>query len=243
MTSGRSPLYELRNVRHAYGNRVVLDLPRLEIARGETLAILGPSGSGKTTLLRLLQFLEPPGGGEIYFDAERCEWPCPVARRRRVTTVFQRPLLLDRTVGENVRYGLRLRGRRNAGDEVAPLVDELGLTPLLGQRARLLSGGEAQRVALARALALQTEALLLDEPTANLDPANVEIIERVIRRQQAKAVTIVLVTHQAFQARRLATRTALLLEGRLVEIGETEAFFDSPRDERTRAFLRGEMVY
>jgi tungstate transport system ATP-binding protein len=141
-----------------------------------------------------------------------------------------------------VAYPLRLRGQPDVA-RVGSLIGELGLAPLARSPARLLSGGELQRVAIARAVASRPEVLLLDEPTANLDPANVGLIERLIRECSADGVTMVLVTHLFFQARRLADRTGLLLDGRLVEIGPTAALLDAPRDARTRAFLTGEMVY
>ena len=112
------------------------------------------------------------------------------------------------------------------------------------QRARTLSGGEAQRVALARAMLIQPDVLLLDEPTANLDPYNVGLIEEIIHKlNREQGTTMVLVTHNVFQARRLATRVALMLDGRLIEVSDVDIFFKYPRDPRTAAFVRGEMVY
>ena len=237
------PLYGLESIRHRYGSRVVLDIERLEVMRGETLAIIGPSGCGKSTFLRLLQFLERPSEGRLTFDGQPIDTNPPLALRRRVTTVFQRPVALDRPVRDNLAYGLSVRGARNYDDKIARLLDALALGPLADAPARTLSGGEIQRVAFGRALAFDPEVLLLDEPTANLDPYNVRIIEQLIRDQKAKGVTIVLATHQVFQARRLADRTALLLEGRIVEIARTVELLDSPRDPRTRAFLSGDMIY
>jgi tungstate transport system ATP-binding protein len=158
--------------------------------------------------------------------------------------VFQRPLLLDRSVWENVAYGLRLRGQRDAHLQIQEALEEVGLARVAKQRARTLSGGEAQRVALARAIVLQPEVLLLDEPTANLDPFNVGLIETIVRRiNEQHQATLVLVTHNVFQAKRLASRVAFLLEGKLIEVAETGRFFTSPSDPRTSAFVRGEMVY
>jgi tungstate transport system ATP-binding protein len=118
------------------------------------------------------------------------------------------------------------------------------LTELTRQRARTLSGGEAQRVSLARTMVLQPDVLLLDEPTANLDPYNVGLIEGIVRSlNQEQGTTLVLVTHNVFQARRLAHRVALLLEGKVVEVDDVHSFFESPRDPRVAAFARGEMVY
>jgi tungstate transport system ATP-binding protein len=219
---------------------------RLDIRRGEIFALVGPSGAGKSTLLRLLNFLEPPTTGCIRFlDAQfNPARSMPLKLSRRVTTVFQRPLLLNRSVWANVGYGLRLRGQRNSAHRVETALDQVGLRAMARQPARTLSGGEAQRVALARAMVLGPDVLLLDEPTANLDPYNVGLIEDIIGRLNREwGTTLVLVTHNVFQARRLAHRVALLLEGQIVEITGVDMFFESPRDPRTAAFVRGEMVY
>ncbi len=253
-----APLYRLqqveRQVEESAGGRgsngrrrrTIVAIDALEVQSGEILAVVGPSGAGKSTLLRLLNFLEPPSVGEILYGGgcyTASSLP-PLEVRRSVTTVFQRPVLLQRTVMQNVAYGLRLRGRHEDGDRIADALAEVGLTALAHQPARTLSGGEAQRVALARAIVLRPTALLLDEPTANLDPYNVGLIEQIVRRLNAEhGVTCVLVTHNVFQAQRLAHRVALLLEGRIVEVADTHTFFTAPADPRTAAFVRGEMVY
>jgi tungstate transport system ATP-binding protein len=239
-------VYRLRQVSKAYERRRVLDLDRLDVQRGEILGLVGPSGAGKSTLLRLLNFLEPPTGGTIRFldAAFDAAHPLPLALRRPVATVFQRPILLNRSVQANVHYGLQLRGQHDSAGRVEEALEEVGMADMARQRARTLSGGEAQRVSLARAMVLQPEVLLLDEPTANLDPYNVGLIEDIVcRLNQERGTTIVLVTHNTFQARRLADRVGLLLEGQIVELAQKEAFFDAPRDPRTAAFVRGEMVY
>ncbi len=240
------PIYELRGVTKVYDGKTVLDLDELRVEPGEVLALVGPSGAGKSTLLRLLNFLEPPSSGRIRFQG-RDFAPgdeVPLALRRRVTTVFQRSILLNRGVWDNVRFGLTLRGKRDSVEEVESALEQVGLGDLRQRRARTLSGGEQQRVALARALVLHPDVLLLDEPTANLDPYNVGLIEGVVRRLHSEeGTTIVVVTHNVFQAKRLAHRVGLILEGRLVEMADTESFFEAPRDPRTRSFVRGEMVY
>lgn len=239
-------LYSLSNVTKRYGTRPVLAIDELEIRSGEALAVVGPSGAGKSTLLRLLNFLEPVTAGEIRFAGRPVIGgeDAPLAVLRRITTVFQRPVLLKRTVAANVAFGLQLRGRRPVAEAVDQMLAEVGLSHLAAEAARSLSGGEAQRVALARALVLQPDVLLLDEPTANLDPANVALLEGIVTRMsQAQGTTVVFVTHNPFQARRMGDRVALLLDGRLVEVAETETFFENPQDERTAAFVRGEMIY
>ena len=254
-----SALYQLSRVKHVYAGRVVVEIEQLTLEAGEIFAVVGPSGAGKSTLLRLLNFLEAPVEGAISFDGRPVPPEPPLALLRRVTMVFQRPVLLNRSVRDNVAYGLRLRdgraplrhGERQSNRQgaardgkVREVLERVGLAGLAQHPAQKLSGGEFQRAALARALVLDPEALLLDEPTANLDPYNVGLIEAIVREQnQRRGTTVVLVTHNVFQARRLARRVGLLLSGRLVEVAPVEQFFESPRDPRTAAFVRGEMVY
>lgn len=236
-------LYRLTSVKQTYAGRTVLDLETLAVERGEILAVVGPSGAGKSTLLRLLNFLEPPTEGEIVFDGTPIPPDPPLDLIRRVTTVFQRPILLNRSVRDNVAFGLDLR-RINANGAVSEALDRVGLAGMRDAPSHKLSGGEMQRVALARALVLRPDVLLLDEPTANLDPYNVGLIESIVREQnQTQHTTIVLVTHNVFQARRLAQRVGLLLCGSLIELAPTADFFERPRDPRTAAFVRGEMAY
>ena len=239
-------IYRLQNVTKVYEGRCVLEVENLSIHRGEIFAVVGPSGAGKSTLLRLLNFLEPPTHGRIHFlDAEfSASQPMPLAYRRRVTTVFQRPILLNRSVWANVSYGLGLHGKRDQTDRIEQAIEQVGLRNFTRQRARTLSGGEAQRVALARAIVLQPDVLLLDEPTANLDPYNVGLIEEIVQQlYQEVGTTLVLVTHNVFQARRLSDRVAFILGGEIIEVGETERLFIQSQDPRTGAFVRGEMVY
>jgi tungstate transport system ATP-binding protein len=244
--AGDSCMYRLEGVSKVYGRRCVLDVPVLEVRRGEILGLVGPSGAGKSTLLRLLGFVESPTTGRLEFAGEgpAAASPVPLATRRRVAMVFQRPVLLSASVYANVGYGLQVRGVRNVRVRVEAALDRLGLAHLQQARAQTLSGGEVQRVALARVLVLEPDVLLLDEPTANLDPAHVALIEATIREvNEGRGVTVVLVTHNIFQARRLAHRVGLLVGGRLVEVAPTPAFFEAPQAPQTRAFVSGEMVY
>lgn len=238
------PLFDLSAVKMVYDGRTVLNLPRFTVRPGEILAIVGPSGAGKSTLLRLLNFLEPLSQGQIRFDGQVVTTELPLAQRRRVTTVMQRPILLQRSVRANLAYGLKLRGQKLADSVAQSWLARLGLAALAEQSVSKLSAGEAQRVALARALIMQPDVLLLDEPTANLDPYNVGLLESIIQEEnQRSGMTIVLVTHNIFQARRMAHRTALLWAGELVEVAETEQFFNAPTRAETAAFVRGDTVY
>lgn len=238
-------VYEVQGLQKSYNGRVVLDVDRLAIARGEVLALVGPSGAGKSTLLRLLAFLEQPSAGQLRYDGRVTddEWP-GLAQRRTVTMVFQHPQLLRRSVFDNVAYGLRLRRKEFDPADVNAVIRQMGLVHLSSARANTLSGGEMQRVALARALVLKPEVLLLDEPTANLDPYNINLIEEMVQLAATeKDTTVVVVTHNVFQAQRLSDRVGLLLEGKLVEVSDTESFFNNPQREETSAFVRGEIVY
>jgi tungstate transport system ATP-binding protein len=244
--SSKDPIYRLDSVSRSYDQRMVIDSCSLEIQRGEVFAIVGPSGAGKSTLLRLLNFIEPPSKGTIEFEGAKLgsQSSPPLPLLRKVTMVFQRPMLLERSVLENVTYGLTLRGVRQPQTRAMKALEEVGLASCARQRARTLSGGEAQRVALARALVLEPDVLLMDEPTANLDPYNVNLIESIARKlNQEHGTTLVLVTHNVFQAKRLADRVAFFLDGSLIEVAEAASFFEHPVDPRTSAFVRGEMVY
>lgn len=238
-------MYKLQNLSKRYQHREVLNIKALNIYKAEILAIVGPSGAGKSTFLRLLNFLEPPTTGQIIFNGEVIQAKSvALSLRRQVTTVFQQSILLKRSVADNVAFGLQIRGKKEIKSQVVNLLKQVRLANMADVSANLLSGGEAQRVALARALAIKPTVLLLDEPTANLDPGNVKLIEQIIRDvNEAEGVTVVLVTHNLFQARRLAHRTALMLNGQIIEVAPTEAIFNTPSDERTRAFIKGEMVY
>ncbi len=237
-------LFQLRELVQSYNARTILQLDALDIFDGEILALVGPSGAGKSTLLRLLNFLEAPASGKMFYRGEQVKTEnIPLLRRREITTVFQRPVLLNTNVRNNIAFGLNLRGKKENA-RVDEMLTRVGLQNIAHARARTLSGGEMQRVALARALAIEPRVLLLDEPTANLDPYNVSLIEDIVRAQNREHhTTVVLVTHNIFQAKRLAQRVGLLLNGQLIELAETETFFDAPRDARTAAFVRGEMVY
>jgi len=219
---------ELKGVTKIFENKTVLDDINLQIRQGETLALLGPNGSGKTTLLKILAFIENPSSGEVKFQGETVDFKNTEKMRMQSTLVFQRTILFSASVYNNIAYGLRVRKvPKNVCDE--EVRNALKLVKLEGfekRPARKLSGGEQQRVAIARALVLKTALLLLDEPTANLDPKNAAMLEEIIATINRKMkTTIVMATHNMFQAKTLPDRIALMTDGRITEVGTPTEIF------------------
>jgi tungstate transport system ATP-binding protein len=200
----------------------------LEVNEGEILALLGPNGSGKTTILKILAFIESPTSGEVEFRGESVNFKKAEQARLRSTLVFQRTVLFSTSVYNNIAYGLKVRKapKEIQDKEVKNALRIVRLEGFEKRAARKLSGGEQQRVAIARALVLKTKLLLLDEPTANLDPKNAEILEAVIATvNRDMKTTIVIATHNMFQAKTLPTRIALMNDGRITEVGAPADIF------------------
>ncbi len=238
---------ETEGITKHFGDREVLRVDNLSFRQGCIHGIIGPSGSGKSTLLRILNLIEKPSAGRVRFHGQNVSFNNGrLAVQRRMGMVSQKPVMFNTTVFENVFYGLKVRGMRGsaARSRVRSELKTLGLEHLEKQPAQTLSGGEAQRVALARVLVTEPEVLFLDEPTSNLDPRNAAIIEEMVRSvSRHRGVSVVLVTHNIFQARRLTDWLSFLYEGRLIEEGPTEEILSNPRDERTASFVRGDTVY
>jgi molybdopterin-binding protein len=221
-------LAELKNLTKCFGNRTVLDDVTLQIEEGEILALLGPNGSGKTTLLKILAFLEKPESGEVKFQGETVTDKNAERMRLQSAMVFQRTMLFSTSVYNNVAYGLRMRKlpKNLIKEEVQKALSLVKLEGFEKRSAKKLSGGEQQRVALARALVLKTKLLLLDEPTANLDPKNASILEEVIATvNREHKITIVMATHNMFQAKTLPQRIALISDGKITEVGAPAEIF------------------
>ena len=235
-------LFRMEKLCMAFGKKEVLKNIDLTIRKGEILALVGPSGSGKTTLLRILNFFEKPAGGNLKFYGTGEIGDI----RRRMSMLFQTPAIFNSTVFDNVVYGLKVRGidKKTREIKVRDALNVVGLSGMEKQRARTLSGGEAQRMAFARAIVYDPEILLLDEPTASLDPANVGKIEDIIRRiRDERGTTIIIASHNIPQVKRIADRVGILLDGELIEVNDKEKIFAAPADRRSEAFLKGEMVY
>jgi tungstate transport system ATP-binding protein len=231
---------ELRDLAYATGGKRVIRGIDLTITTPRITAIMGPNGAGKSILLRLMHGLIAPTEGNILWGGR----PMDRLIARRQAMVFQRPVLLRRSVAANVSHALGLR--RVERGERAIRVDEAlklaGLENHASTPARVLSGGEQQRLCLARALSLDPDVLFLDEPTSSLDPASTLAIERLLLDAQRRGIKVILVTHDVGQAQRLAHDVIFLHHGRVIEHQASASFFNDPRSEGARAFLRGGLV-
>ncbi|MBM3933030.1 MAG: ATP-binding cassette domain-containing protein [SAR202 cluster bacterium] len=240
------PAYVLQGISKQFHGREVCRVPELVVPSGSLTVIMGHNGAGKSTLLRMLGFLERPDEGALSFCGSPVDYrrSVDIHHRRAVTMVFQSPIFFSGTALSNVEYGLKLRGQNAASAEAMRALEAAGLAGMASARAATMSAGEQQRVALARALAILPAVLLLDEPTANLDPQNTAMVERIVARlNREDGTTVVLVTQNVFQARRLATHAGVMLYGALAESGPAQEVLNAPRDGRVRAFLAGEAEF
>ena len=240
-------LIEVAGVTHKYDGKPVLQNINVSVDRGDVFALIGPTGAGKTTLLRIVDLLEVPGAGEVYFDGIRIPQSGKqrLEIRRRISFIHQKPQVFDLSVYDNVACGLRWRGveRDKIAGKVGHILEMVGLEGYKNRNARTLSGGEAQRVALARSLVLEPEVLLLDEPTANLDPVSATKIEQLIQYvARERNTTMLMATHDMSQGQQLAGRIGVLLNGRLVQTGNATDIFHSPQNEQVAHFVGMENI-
>ena len=227
------PLIALDGVQVRRGRRQVLAVPRLAIAPGARLAVVGPNGAGKSTLLEVLALLRRPDAGTVTLGGRRVAWePGELVRLRRdLAVVFQRPLLLQGTLLDNVALGLRLRGvaRPAARAAAQEALTRLGVGHLAGRRGAAVSAGEAQRASVARALVLAPRVLLLDEPFAALDSlARRRLLDDFESLLRDQACAVVLVTHDWREVRRLAEDVLVLFAGEVVQAGPRAAVEAAP---------------
>jgi tungstate transport system ATP-binding protein len=242
MTAMRAPASELPITLEkvsviARGNPILSELS-LTVSPGAPTVLIGPNGAGKTTLLRLLMGLIRPARGTLSRGGREG------AGSVRCAIVFQRPAMLRRSAAGNIRYALAAAGvpRSHRAARCADLLALVGLSDFAGAPAKRLSGGEQQRLALARALAKDPALLLLDEPTASLDPAATKMIEDMIRDIAARGIKVVMATHDLGEARRLAGDVVLLHRGRVVETADAAEFFNTPRTPEAKKFIAGELL-
>lgn len=227
----------VRGLRFSAGHKTVFDGIDLSLDAAGLTVIMGPNGAGKSILLRLIHGLLEPLSGSIRWGGQ----PMSDATRARQALVFQAPVLLRRTVAANIDFVLAARREQDRARRDR-LLDQVGLLDRARQPARLLSGGEQQRLALARALATRPEVLMLDEPTASLDPASVLMIEGIVQAAVRSGTRVFFVTHDVHQARRLADDVVFLSRGQIDEHTPAQAFFNGPRSAEARAYLEGRVL-
>ncbi len=225
------------DVRIVDGKITILDDINLKFSDGAPSVLIGPNGAGKTTLLRAAMGLLPVTQGKM-------TWTGPCSSPKRRAMLFQHSVMLRRSANGNLQYGLAAAGVPYAQrkSRAAELLSLVGLEELGERPARRLSGGEQRRLALARALTGRPALLLLDEPTAGLDPAATKAIEDIILDTASRGVKVVMSTHDLGQAKRLAGEIVFLHRGRVVEHGSAAKFFASPCTKEGQSFLAGELL-
>ncbi|MEQ9488178.1 MAG: ATP-binding cassette domain-containing protein [Alphaproteobacteria bacterium] len=231
-------LTSVTDLTYAPANTVLVDSISTSFCVDGVSVIMGPNGAGKSLLLRLIAGLIPPDSGALRLTGSLHDGPA------RVALVAQRPVLLRRSVAANIAFALKVYGvpRSERAAQVTELLALADLEALASRPARLLSGGEQQRLSLVRALAMKPDILLLDEPTANLDPHATAHIESTVKMIAATGVKVIFVTHDKGQAQRLAHEVLFLHRGRLLERTEAETFFTTPETKEARAYLAGELL-
>lgn len=239
-------IVELENIYKNYGELQVLTDINLKIKRGTSTALVGPTGSGKTVMLRLINMLEKPSSGTVYFEGINANASSKIRLkiRRQIGMVFQKPLAFKSSVYNNVAFGLKIRGKtENMDKKIKETLEVIGLKGYENRNALKLSGGETQRLALARAMITEPKLLLLDEPTANLDPISTgkmeELIEKINRESET---TIIMTTHNLSQGQKLSDRMVMLNNGRILQSGTPDEIFRRPKDKFVADFIGIENV-
>ncbi len=237
-TNGLLPMV-VDAVSYRAGDQALIDHVSFRLEDSRRTVILGPNGAGKSVLLRLCHGLLAPSAGAITWGGST-----PAATMKRRGLVFQRPVMLRRSVAANIEHVLKTQGigRDRRRGLVSAALDQAGLKSLAHRQARTLSGGEQQRLAIARAWLLEPAVVLLDEPTANLDPGATRAVEELIIRLGATGAKILMTTHDIAQARRLAEEVMFLHHGRLLEHRPAVEFFAGPRDPDAADFIAGQLI-
>ncbi len=244
-------MLEIRDVKKSFSGQTVLDGISLDVEKGDVVAILGPSGSGKTTFLRCLNYLETADSGTLTFDGElfdlhSTQKPDIARLRRKTGFVFQNyNLFQNKTVLQNVTLGLTAGAgmdRHKAEAIALEVLGKVGMADKLKSYPAQLSGGQQQRVAIARAMASNPEIIYFDEPTSALDPELIGEVLSVMRKLAEEGMTMIVVTHEMGFAKDVSSHVIFMEGGHIIEEGPSKEFFESPKQERTREFLRMENV-
>lgn len=233
---------QLKGIEKKYHKLKALDHVTFNVEGGKIIVLLGVNGAGKTTLLRILAGLEVPDIGNIALDGK----VLTAEKLRKVATlVFQKTVMFSMNVHDNLAFGLKIRGipKAEIDQKISQALSSVGLTSLDKRKAKKTSGGEQQRISLARAFLLDPRILLLDEPTANLDPNSARIIENAILSRKRSDTIIVMATHNLGQAKRMADEVVHIHNGGIVETAAPKELFDNPQHEVTRKFIRGELEF
>jgi tungstate transport system ATP-binding protein len=233
---------QLLDIKKSYRNVKTLNSVSLELQGGKIIVLLGVNGAGKTTLMRIMAGLESADSGQLLFNHQNID--CK-ALRQVATLVFQKTAMFSANVYDNLAYGLRIRKepKNEIKKKVAEALQAVRLSDFEKRKARKTSGGEQQRLALARAFLLESHVLLLDEPTANLDPNSASIIEKAIVSRKSPDRIIVMATHNLTHTRRIADEIVHIYNGNIVEVAKTEDFFEQPKSEISRKFVNGELEF
>lgn len=226
----------IENLKKVYRDKVVLNIESLSLEKGKIYGVIGPNGAGKSTMLRIIAGLEDATSGSVFYNNNQLK----DSTIKNLTFMSQRPYLLRASVFNNIAYPLKVRKYKKEiiDKKVVDIVKEFNIFDLRHQLATTLSGGESQKVALARALVFEPKLLLLDEPTANIDPNSIELIEKqIIKRNKEKNMTTIIITHNMGQARRLCDEMIFMKEGRIIEHGKVNQVILNPKSIEMKKFL------
>ena len=219
------------------GQKIILDKINCKIKSNSITAVLGPNGAGKSIFLQTINGLISIQSGRLTFNSMEKNQEI----RKQQALVFQNPVLLRRTVMANMQFVLNLRNRES-NQLLKNFLDKVGLEGYEKKSARLLSGGEKQRLSMARALVVNPHLLLLDEPTANLDPYSLNLIEDLVLEENSIGKTVIFTTHDMSQAKRLATDVIFLNKGKVLEQTVSKTFFKSPKTLEAQKYINGEIL-
>lgn len=234
------------NIYKSYNRLPVLKDCSFFFEKNGVYVLFGPNGSGKSTFFRICSLLEAPDSGEVNFLSGDSSIKKDIYLRRRISLVLPKIGIFNTTVFKNVAYGLKIRGFKNKEirKRAEHALELVGLIHKKNHKALALSSGETQRLGVARAMVIEPEILFLDEPTASLDPHSATIIEETIQKiKEDNRMTIIMITHNVFQAKRLADTVLFMYKGKILDYGSSKEFFEKPKDERAYRFITGQMIY